>query len=106
MSIPPANRHKATAMTENIGRRIDAEIVPRRILSSASIRRLAVLSLTMSLALLAWMWIGGLVSYAPGAVSPNDMQNIYLSRLLCYGVASAVFQLLAIVLIARTPQPD
>jgi len=50
---------------------------------------------------IAWMWIGGLVTHAPGAVSANAMQNIYLSRILWYGIASGVLQLIAIGLIAK-----
>lgn len=64
--------------------------------------QMALLSLMISLAILAWMRIGGLVAYAPGTVSPNEMQNIYLSRILSCGGASAALQVFAMCLIAKS----
>jgi hypothetical protein len=61
--------------------------------------RLAIVLLIGSIAALAWMWVGGLVTYVPGTVSPNEMQNIYLSRILLYGLLSGVLQIAAIALI-------
>ncbi len=60
------------------------------------IHRLVVVSLTGSIASILWMWIGGLITYAPNAVTPNEMQNIYLSRILWYGLLSGVLQIVAI----------
>lgn len=61
--------------------------------------RLTVILLSGSIAALAWMWVGGLAAYVPGTVSPNEMQNIYLSRIMVYGLLSGVLQIAAIALI-------
>jgi hypothetical protein len=47
--------------------------------------------------LLIWMYIGGLVSYAP-SVSSSEIQNIYLGRILWYGIIVALLQLVGIYL--------
>ncbi len=60
---------------------------------------LAVLCLMSSIVLLAWMWIGGLTPYAPDTVTPAEMQNIYLGRILFFGTASILLQLVCIFLV-------
>jgi len=103
--MQPTNPYETTATVAISGNRTEHEERLHRPYPGGTLqRRLAVLSLIVSVAILAWMWIGGLISYAPGAVSPNEMQNIYLSRILWYGVASAVLQILAIVLIMKARQ--
>ena len=54
----------------------------------------------ISILLLIWMYAGGLVSYAP-SVSSSDIQNIYLGRMLWYGIAVVSLQLIGIFLSLR-----
>jgi hypothetical protein len=53
-----------------------------------------------SIGVLAWMLVGGLITYTP-RVSASDIQNIYLSRMMFYGFVSAALQIAAIVLTMR-----
>jgi hypothetical protein len=75
------------------------ERFPKKLVTAEMRPRLAVILLFVSLAALAWLWVGGLISYAPGAVSANEVQNIHLSRIMGYGLLSGVLQLAAISLI-------
>ncbi|MEW4489724.1 hypothetical protein AB1L42_16705 [Thalassoglobus sp. JC818] len=63
------------------------------------VTRSVVLLLVGSIVSLVWMGIGGLVSYVPGAITSNEMQNIYLSRIFWYGSLSSLLQFAAIALI-------
>ncbi len=65
------------------------------------IARLVVTLLVGSIVSLLWMWIGGLVTYVPGTVTSDEMQNKYLSRIFWFGLLSGVLQFAAIVLTLR-----
>ena len=43
---------------------------------------------------IAWMFVGGLVSFAPN-VSVTEVQNFYLDRILFYGAAAVILQLVS-----------
>ena len=61
----------------------------------------SILGCMISIGLIAWMFAGGLVSYAP-TVSRSTIQNIYLSRMLWYGAAIVGLQVVIIVMLFRT----
>jgi hypothetical protein len=90
-----ANQYEPT--TESVMKPTDR--LPKKLATAEMRPRLAVILLFVSLAALAWLWVGGLISYAPGAVSANEVQNIHLSRIMGYGLLSGVLQLAAISLI-------
>lgn len=69
---------------------------------SLTYSRWAIISLLASFATLAWMFAGGLVTYAPGLLTANEMQHLYLLRIHWYGMASAALQFLAIWLFVRS----
>lgn len=52
--------------------------------------------LCLSIVVIAWFIVGSFVTYAP-SVSANSIQNIYISRIVHYGLAIAVLNGLAIL---------
>lgn len=70
-------------------------------MSQQDFRFWLMVALAASIAAVAWMFVGGLVTYAPGSVSAGEMQNIYLERMLLYGGASVVLQVIAIGVVYR-----
>jgi hypothetical protein len=57
--------------------------------------------LCVSLLVNAWFVFGSFVSYAP-SIDATAMQNIYLTRILCYGSAIALLNALAIASLGAT----
>jgi hypothetical protein len=98
---PQANRssHGVFNATCGLGMPKANDSTRFQIQGGLTVTRFVVYLLIGSIGSLVWMWIGGLITYAPGAVTPNKMQNIYLSRILWYGSLSCVLQLAAIALI-------
>ena len=64
---------------------------------SPSLHRPLIAIHVVSLLLVIWMYAGGLVSYAP-TLSNSEIQNIYLGRMLWYGIPVAMLQLIGILL--------
>lgn len=71
-----------------------------RRLSSSICRRLGILAIIASVIAIAWMFVGGLVTYGPGPTA-NEMQSIYLSRMFWYGTTSVILQLVALGFFVR-----
>jgi len=65
--------------------------------NSPSLHRPHIAIHVASLLLVIWMYAGRLVLYAP-TLSNSEMQNIYLGRMLWYGIPIAILQLIGILL--------
>ncbi len=55
------------------------------------INSIAVILLSISLTLTVWLIIGSFVTYTP-AISANDIQNIYIGRIVRLGSAIGLLQ--------------
>lgn len=67
---------------------------------AAQLRRLAILTNIVTIGVLVWMFLSGLVTYVPG-MSADEMQNIYIAHILFYSSISAILQCVAIGLVIR-----